>query len=151
MVLKINTPSLFKTNTRKQTMCGRGKKLSKSKAQTNRKPFISEENKKNKKRIIRDIRTLFKTEEEKKRKELEKKKKHNKRLIKDGIIRDIRRLFEQEDDYYKPERVRSLWNNNYFEYESNGDKNGNLSLDKYLNKIKPYLRNIIIDLQNSET
>ena len=26
----------------------------------------------------------------------------------------------------------------------------NLSLDEYLNKIKPYLRNIIIDLQNSD-
>ena len=34
---------------------------------------------------------------------------------------------------------------------SNGDKNSNLSLDEYLDKIKPYLRNIIIDLQNSDT
>ena len=31
------------------------------------------------------------------------------------------------------------------EYESNGDKSRNLSLDEYLNKIKPYLRNVIID------
>ena len=30
-------------------------------------------------------------------------------------------------------------------------KNTNLSLDEYLNKIGPYLRNIIIDLQNSDT
>ena len=43
--------------------------------------------------------------------------------------------FEQED------------NNNYIEYDSNGDKNRNLSLDEYLNKIEPYMRNIIIDLQ----
>ena len=35
--------------------------------------------------------------------------------------------------------------------ESNGNKNNNLSLDEYLNKTKPYLRNIIIDLQNSDT
>ena len=35
--------------------------------------------------------------------------------------------------------------------DSNGDKNRNLSLDEYLNKIRPYLRNIIIDLQNSDT
>ena len=48
-------------------------------------------------------------------------------------------------------RVRNFWNNNYIEYESNYDKNRNLSLDKYLNKIEPYLRNIIIDLQNSDT
>ena len=42
-------------------------------------------------------------------------------------------------------------NNNYIEYESNGDKNRNLSLDDYVNKIEPYWRNIIIDLQNSDT
>ena len=48
----------------------------------------------------------------------------------------------------KPERVNKFWNNNYIEYESNGDKNRNLSLDEYLNKTEPYLRNIIIDLQN---
>ena len=28
------------------------------------------------------------------------------------------------------------------------NKNRNLSLDEYLNKIKPYSRNIVIDLQN---
>ena len=37
------------------------------------------------------------------------------------------------------------------EYESNGDKNKNLSVEEYLNKIKPYLKDIIIDLQNSST
>ena len=47
--------------------------------------------------------------------------------------------------------MRNFWNNNYIEYESNGDKNRNLLLDEYLNKIIPYLRNIIIDLQNSDT
>ena len=30
-------------------------------------------------------------------------------------------------------------------------KNRNLSLDEYLNKITPYLKNIITDLQNSDT
>ena len=34
------------------------------------------------------------------------------------------------------------------EYESNGDKNKNLSLHESLNKIETYLRNIIINLQN---
>ena len=48
-------------------------------------------------------------------------------------------------------RVSNFWNNNYIEYESNGDRNRNLSLDEYLNKIKPYLRNIIIDLESSDT
>ena len=66
-------------------------------------------------------------------------------------MRDIRTLFEQEEDYYKPIRVNIFWSNNYIEYESNGDENRNVSLDEYLYKIEPYLRNIIIDLQNSDT
>ena len=60
-------------------------------------------------------------------------------------------LFVQEEDYYDPKRVNNFWNNNYIEYENNGDKNTNLSLDKYLNKIKTYLRNIIINLQYFDT
>ena len=61
-------------------------------------------------------------------------------------------LFEQEEkDHYNPKRRSNFWNNNYSEYKSNGDKNRNLSLDDSLNKIEHYLRNIIIDLQNSHT
>ena len=71
-------------------------------------------------------------------------------MIKDKIIRDIRSLFEEED-YYKPERVSTFWNNNCIDYESNGVKNSSLSLDKCVNKIKTYLRNMIIDIQNSCT
>ena len=82
----------------------------------------------------------------------QRKKEVNERLIKDRIIRDIRTLFEQhKEDYYKPKRVSYFWNNNYIEYEGNGDKNRNLSLDEYLKKVEPYLRNIITDLQNSDT
>ena len=33
----------------------------------------------------------------------------------------------------------------------NGDRNKNLSLREHLNKIEPYLRHIIIDLQKSDT
>ena len=75
-----------------------------------------------------------------------KKKKHNERIIKDRIIRDIRTLFEQED-YYEHKSVSNFWDNNYIEYELNGDKNRNLSFDEYL-KIKHYLMNIIINLEN---
>ena len=92
-------------------------------------------------KIIRCVWALFKTEEEK---EERKKKKHNERIIKDRIIRDIRTFFEQEEVYYELKRVINFWNNDCIEYESNGDKNRNLSLDEYLHKIKPYLRNIII-------
>ena len=80
----------------------------------------------------------------------EEEKEINSRLIKNIIIIDIRTLLEQEKDYYKPKRASNFWNNNYIEYESNGDKNRNLSLDEYLNKIEPYLRNMIIDPQNSD-
>ena len=65
----------------------------------------------------------------------------------------MRILFEQEkeEDYYEPERVNNFQNNNYIEYESNGDKNTKWSLDEYLNKIESYLRNIIINLQISDS
>ena len=54
--------------------------------------------------------------------------------IKDRIMRDIRALFELEnEDYYKPIGV------------------SNLSLYEFVNKIKPYVRNVIIGLQNSDT
>ena len=47
-------------------------------------------------------------------------------IIKDRIIRAAKTLFEQqEEDYYEPKRVSNFWNNNYIEYESNGDKNRN--------------------------
>ena len=74
------------------------------------------------------------------------KKKQSGKLIKDKIIKDIRSPFEEEEeDYSKPKRGSSCWNNNYIEYKSNGDKNSNLSLDKYLHKVKAYLRDIIVD------
>ena len=56
--------------------------------------------------------------------EKKRKKKQDERLIKDGTIRD-----------------------NYVDYESNGNKNKNLPLDEYLNKIETYLRN----MENSVT
>ena len=59
-------------------------------------------------------------------------------------------FFDQEN-FYEPKSVNNFWNNNYIEYESNGDQNRNLSLDEYLNKIETYLRNTIINLQNSNT
>ena len=72
-------------------------------------------------------------------------------MIKDRIIKDIRTLFEQqEEDYHEPKRVSNFQNNNNIGFEGNGDKNRNLSQDEYLNKIKPYVRNIIINLQSSD-
>ena len=48
-------------------------------------------------------------------------------------------------------RVGNFWNNNFTKYESNGDTNKHVSLDEYLDKIRHYLKDIIIDLQESDT
>ena len=68
------------------------------------------------------------------------------------MIRDIRNLFEYEgEDSYKAIRVVNFWSNNYFEYESNGDRNKALSVEEYLNKVRPYLKDIINNFKNCET
>ena len=89
----------------------------------------------------------------KQKKKKNERKKLDKKTIRDRTIRDLGTLFDREEEkaYYKPKRVSNFWNNNYIEYESNGDRNRNLSLDEYLNKFEPYLRNIKSVLQNSTT
>ena len=65
------------------------------------------------------------------------------------MIRDVGTLFEQEEDYYEAKRVTNFRIDYCIEYKSNDNKNNNLSLDEYLNKIKPYLKDIMIDPQSS--
>ena len=56
------------------------------------------------------------------------------------INRYVRNLFEKEKEYYYiPVRVGKFWSKNCTEYESNGDRNKTISVEEYLNKIKPYL------------
>ena len=90
--------------------------------------------------IIKDIRNLFRQEKETK-------------AIKDRILRDIKNLFEheEEENYYKPVRVSNFWCNNSIEYESKGEKNKTLSVEEYLNNIRPYLKDIINNLKKSDT
>ena len=66
-------------------------------------------------------------------------------------IRDLEHMFgevnEDQEDYYKPERVWNAFRNdagdyNYIAYESRGSKYYD-SLEEYLNKIRPYLENVI--------
>ena len=71
--------------------------------------------------------------------------------MKDKIIRDIKTFFEEENDYHKPMKVDNFWNNNFIKYESNSDKNKNLSVKEYLNESKSYLKDVITDLQKSST
>ena len=48
-------------------------------------------------------------------------------------------------------RVSNFWSNNYIEYKSNSDKNKTLSIEEYLNKSRPYLKDIINNLRKSNT
>ena len=99
---------------------------------------------------IKGVRNLFRLKQLKKQtndaaikgiRNLFKLKKENK-AIKDRIIKDISTLFEyEEEDCYKPVRVGNFWNNNYIEYESKCNRK-KLSVKKYLNKIRPYIKDI---------
>ena len=44
-----------------------------------------------------------------------------------------------------------FFNNRCIEYKSNAERNENVSLKEYLEKIKPYLRDLITDLVESDT
>ena len=82
-------------------------------------------------------------------------------------VKDIRNLFRlkkrlsnerqnnffdhEKEDYYKPVRVGCFLSNNYIEYESSGDRNKTLRVREYLNKIRPYLKDIINNLKISDT
>ena len=109
--------------------------------------------------IIKDIRNLFRLKKEenytavKDVRNLFRQEKETK-SIKDTIPRDIKNLFEHEkeaENYYKPVRVSNFWSNNYIEYESDDDKNKILSIEEYLNKNSPYLKDMISNCKKSGT
>ena len=59
-------------------------------------------------------------------------------------IKDLEHLFEEiNEDYYKPILVKSSFNENYKEFESRGDKDKTISIEQYLNKTIPYLKELI--------
>ena len=92
-----------------------------------------------KENIIKDIRSLFILRKDVRNLRQEKETK----AIKDRILRDINNLFEHEkgeENFYK--QVSNFWSNNYIEYENNGNRNKTLSVEEYLNKIRPYLKDI---------
>ena len=109
-------------------------------------------------KIIKDIRNLFRLRKElnytaiKDIKNLLRQKKETK-AIKDRILRDIENLseYEEEENYYKPVRASKFWSNYHIEFESNDDRNKTLSVDEYLNKIRPYLKDIINNFKKSCT
>ena len=70
------------------------------------------------------------------------------------VLRDTNNLFkyeEKEENYYEPVRVSNFWRNNYIKYKSNGDINEILSVEEYLNKIRPYLKVTVNNLKKSDT
>ena len=50
-----------------------------------------------------------------------------------------------DEDYYKPIITNGAFNNSYIQYESRGNKDKILTISEYLDMIRPYLSNIIID------
>ena len=82
---------------------------------------------------------------------LSKLKRENK-ATKYRIISGIKTLFEQQEEgYCKRVRVCNFWNKNYIECKSSGDTNKNLSVKVYFKEIKSYLRDLIINLQKSDS
>ena len=58
--------------------------------------------------------------------------------------RDIIVLFEsEEEDHYEPLRIGNALKNNYIVHGSSSDRNKTLSIEKYLNKIRPCLGSMI--------
>ena len=68
-------------------------------------------------------------------------------------IRDIENLFnaDNNDEYYKPILVESSFKENYKYYKSRGDKDKQLSMEQYLDMIKPYLSDLINENKAIET
>ena len=50
----------------------------------------------------------------------------------------------------KQQNLNNYWSNNYTEYKRNGDRNRILSVEEYLDKTRPYLRDMINDLKQSD-
>ena len=58
---------------------------------------------------------------------------------------------KEEENYYGPVGVSNFWSNNCIEYKSKCDTDRILSVEEYMNKIRPYLKGIIDNLENSGT
>ena len=73
--------------------------------------------------------------------------------MKDIVLSDIKNLFENEEEehYDKPTSVNNFGSNNYIEYKNKSDTHRILSVEEYLNKIRPCLREIINDLKQFDT
>ena len=48
-------------------------------------------------------------------------------------------------------RASNFWRNNFIGYESNGNKNKRLSVEEFVNKVRPYLKDIVYNLKKPGT
>ena len=62
-------------------------------------------------------------------------------------IKGVRDFFDSptDEDHYKPIIINGTFNNNYIQYESRGNKDKILTVDEYLDIIRPYVRDMIND------
>ena len=62
-------------------------------------------------------------------------------------IKDVKDLFDLSiyEDYYKPIITNSVFNSNYIQYESRGNKDKIVTISEYLDMIGPFLSDIIND------
>ena len=62
-------------------------------------------------------------------------------------IKNVKDLFDLSigEDYYKPIITKGCFNNNYIQYKSRGDKDKILTVNEYIDIIRPYLEDIIND------
>ena len=108
--------------------------------------------------IIKDIRNIFRLKKLKKEindatikciRNIFRLKNENK-TIKGRIIRDIMNLFEhKEGDYYKLVKLNNFQTNNFIEYKSKGNRK-TISLEEYVNKIRPHLKYIVNKLKKTD-
>ena len=62
------------------------------------------------------------------------------------VLRNIKNIFEyekEEENFFKPVKVNNFGGKNYVKYKTNSDKNKALLVEKCLDKIGPYLKDII--------
>ena len=70
----------------------------------------------------------------------------------DNITYGLDYLFNKvnEEDYYELIEIKSAFDGTYVLYESRGDKDANLALYEYFEKIKPYLKDMIDDYKSKD-
>ena len=92
--------------------------------------------------IIKDVRNLNQA--------LKKKKSKNKTKVNYSETWELFLDQKKEENYYQPVSVGNFYSNNNIKYESNGDQNKTLLVKEYLDKVNPYLKDMINNLNKSD-